>query len=153
MPYIDVPAHVAYASQVQSHVQMEGGTNWDLSRSAVNAPVYKLDGDSNKPTSDFTSITNGGQTNLSGHLVMLVHFPRGSSRIPRDLIGALKRLPHDYPLKVVFPDDGSPLQSTRAAMVSRTLEERGYMLTNDDVPLHVSTRASGADAIAVYLVR
>lgn len=38
----EVPGHVQMADHVQNKVQVKGGTNWDLSRSAVETPIAQL---------------------------------------------------------------------------------------------------------------
>lgn len=39
----DVPSHVRYTDSVQSSVLVKGGTNWDLSRSALETPVQFIE--------------------------------------------------------------------------------------------------------------
>jgi hypothetical protein len=39
---IDVPAHVQHAPVVENHVQVDAGTNWDLSRAARVSPIVIL---------------------------------------------------------------------------------------------------------------
>lgn len=39
---LEVPGHVVHENQVQNSVQVQGGTNWDLSRSAVTTPIAPL---------------------------------------------------------------------------------------------------------------
>lgn len=38
----EVPAHVRNENHVQNHVQVNGGTNWDFSRSAVATPLTQV---------------------------------------------------------------------------------------------------------------
>lgn len=40
--YTEVPAHVQHSDHVSNQVQVRGGTNWDLSRSAVETPITPL---------------------------------------------------------------------------------------------------------------
>lgn len=37
--YMEVPAHVQHQNTVSNQVQVHGGTNWDLSRTAVATPI------------------------------------------------------------------------------------------------------------------
>lgn len=39
---VDVPLHVKAPPAIQRHVHVSGGTNWDLSRSAVQTPIRAL---------------------------------------------------------------------------------------------------------------
>jgi outer membrane protein OmpA-like peptidoglycan-associated protein len=39
---VDVPLHVTNPPAIQRNVQVSGGTNWDLSRSAVQTPIRQL---------------------------------------------------------------------------------------------------------------
>jgi outer membrane protein OmpA-like peptidoglycan-associated protein len=39
---VDVPLHITNPPSIQRHVQVSGGTNWDLSRSAVQTPIQQL---------------------------------------------------------------------------------------------------------------
>jgi len=160
MPYIDVPAHTSEAPQIVSHVQVQGGTNWDLSRSAVQSPITELTDPevlASSP-SDFSAISNGGDALLTGRLVMVVHFPRNSTRAPNDLFAAIKKLPRGYPLKVVANpavDSGPHTDANaRAEVVSHLLESRGFTVVSDDVPLQPSKTVSPVgSAVGIYVLR
>jgi outer membrane protein OmpA-like peptidoglycan-associated protein len=39
---VEVPLHITNPPAIQRHVQVSGGTNWDLSRSAVQTPIKQL---------------------------------------------------------------------------------------------------------------
>lgn len=39
---VDVPLHVTNPTVIEQNVRVEGGTNWDLSRSAVPTPIQRL---------------------------------------------------------------------------------------------------------------
>lgn len=40
---VDVPVHITNPPAVERHVQIIGGTNWDLSRTAVQTPIRQLE--------------------------------------------------------------------------------------------------------------
>jgi outer membrane protein OmpA-like peptidoglycan-associated protein len=42
MTMVEVPLHISNPPAIQRNVQVSGGTNWDLSRSAVQTPIVPL---------------------------------------------------------------------------------------------------------------
>ncbi|MBC8737248.1 hypothetical protein F6X40_10555 [Paraburkholderia sp. UCT31] len=86
MPFIDVPAYVVNPPVIDQHVRIEGGTNWDLSRSAVATPVY--------PVLDPLPVRADSDLSLNrARLGMVVRFAPNSARLPADFHKALKQLP------------------------------------------------------------
>lgn len=89
----EVPAFVQHENQIENHVRVQGGTNWDFSRTALTTPVVALkDPEQPKQVEASTNYaargTNGGNTYVAS-----VEFSRSSSSIPLNMQQLLKSLP------------------------------------------------------------
>lgn len=61
--YAEVPGHITYQPTEQNGVHVVGGSNWDISRSAVETPItplplYSQDGNSGKNSANSGTTTS-----------------------------------------------------------------------------------------------
>lgn len=164
---MDIPAHVVNPNVVENHVMVQGGTNWDLSRGAVETPVY--------PLSDTTPVKTqpgaGGKisSDASG-LFMRIHFANGSARAPKDLAHYLAMLPKGAvialrspaPVTVVKNNCGcrtrtkvnSALAAQRKNVVRAALEHAGFTVVPDgSVRLDAELTKKSYNSVEVFLVK
>lgn len=132
--YMEVPAHVQHTDQISNQVQVRGGTNWDLSRSAVATPVT--------PVTDPSPVKEESQRDPTASPYLSIHglppgephkkvmFSLNSVVVPLSAQTALKRLPKGMSVIVVGHADHNEkkpdaLAEKRAAAVAAKLRKQG----------------------------
>lgn len=124
MPMIEVPAHVQHDGFVQNKVQVQGGTNWDLSRSAVETPIHRVADPTPKGyTAEHQMPTTAPAT--------LVYYRENSVLLSKSDINDLKALPKKSTVTVAGHADvgetkPAALAQRRAAAVAAQLKRQGH---------------------------
>jgi outer membrane protein OmpA-like peptidoglycan-associated protein len=129
MPMIEVPAHVQHENVVQNQVQVVGGTNWDLSRTAVETPVAMLP-DPPPPVPEFPGY-RPEQNMPSADPDVTVHYPKNSVLVSKQAAVSLKALnPHSKVLVAGHADFDehvpARLAQRRAQAVAALLKRQGH---------------------------
>ena len=145
MPMIDIPAHVQHESHVQNHIPVVGGTNWDLSRSAVATPITLLP----PPEPPAPAGYQPEHKMPAEPATLTVHYARGSAVLSKQALAELKTLPPKSTVVVAGhsdQDESRPatLAQRRADTVAAALRKQGH---------NVTERRAFADAIPVTLDR
>ena len=136
--YVEVPAHVRHDSGLQNGVQVRGGTNWDLSRSAVETPITAVaDGQPGRAGVDCPCDFPVGGTAYRpedrlprGAPATAISFAKGSAALTAEAQDALKSVPRK---SVVVLAGNADLNETgprtlaqrRADSVAGYLRQRG----------------------------
>jgi hypothetical protein len=149
---MDVPAHVVEPTFIENHVEVQGGTNWDISRSAVETPLT--------PLADPTPVQEGLAANPSSRqaaqIFMVVHFAASSTRLPAELTEAITKLP---PGAVVglrsISSGGRRMAAQRREAVRIALVDQGFTVLPDT---YVDFQASkivtrGREKVEIFLVK
>lgn len=123
---MDIPAHVVNPTVVTNHVLVQGGTNWDLSRSAVETPLYPA-----------APVVPAAQkpAYTSKQLFMKVHFLKGSAAVPKDIANFVKMLPKGSTVALGTIDavQGSKtLFAKRKAALVAVLNKEGYNVNTEE---------------------
>lgn len=133
MPMLaQVPGYVREQTVVENHVTVQGGSNWDLSRSALETPVSELPALMPKQM----PVAAGATKYLpSDEMPMFVpnetlHFARNSVFLTREDVQLLDSLPRHGIAVVAGHADSHErrpdfLAKRRAEVVARHLERRG----------------------------
>ena len=129
MPMIEVPAYVRHENVVQNQVQVEGGTNWDLSRTAAETPIAVLP-DPPPPVPQFPGYLPEMHM-PSAEPDVTAHYPKNSMLVSRQAGVALKALtPHSKVLVAGHADfdEHAPahLAQRRAQAVAAMLKRQGH---------------------------
>lgn len=133
---IEVPAHVQSEPRVQNNVQVNGGSNWDLSRGAVVTPIYLApEPEVKRPTASKDTVLDRTPYEPSHRMpdsipAVTVTFPANSAVIPAASQRVLRSLPRNTPMVVAGhadPDERAPerLARQRAEAVTNYLKRNG----------------------------
>jgi hypothetical protein len=130
----EVPGHVATAAYVQNHTQVIGGTNWDLSRTAVETPLSPLPDPAPRtitPVADCACYApQGGIPSYAPNAIF--QFGRNSVLLSTTVLQQLKRLPYKVDIVAGYasPDEQNPKQlaKKRAEVVTRQLKQYGKLV-------------------------
>lgn len=149
---MDIPAHVVNATVIENHVKVEGGTNWDLSRSAVETPIYALkDPEPTQP-----------RPMLRGHqaedLFMRIHFTKNSAVLPSSLQKYLSMIPAGSIVALAAPDASSHksrvLVDKRKAALRAALVRHGFSVAPaEDLISSKETKGDAGEVVALYLIK
>ena len=147
--YMEVPAHVQHTDQISNQIRVRGGTNWDLSRTAVATPVTRVADP--VPVKGESPLDPTASPYLSIHGLppgepqKTVKFQLNSVVIPLSAQTALNRLPKGMSVIVVGHADHkenkpSALAEKRAAAVAAKLRKQGTEVSEiraygDELPL------------------
>lgn len=89
----EVPAFVQHENKIENHVKVQGGTNWDFSRSAVTTPIVALPDPAPTKSPGLASVYKGkGFSDVTAY-VATIEFSRSSAAIPLSMQNILKSLP------------------------------------------------------------
>lgn len=149
---MDIPAHVVSPAVIKNHVQIQGGTNWDLARSAVETPIYELSDP--KP-----AVNSQAEARPGLSLALKVKFKHHSAAVPHALAQHFKSLPKGAVL-VLWSNPATKdsaivkLNNTRVQMLKRAFEQQGFtVLPQGAIPFTKdSNSAASFDSVQVYLV-
>lgn len=135
--YQEVPAHVQHVDQTRNGVAVKGGTNWDLSRSAVATPIAPAkDADPRRAHCDCSAPVLPGTPYAPEHRmpamdpVVTLHFSPGSSVMRVSDARALARLRKGATVVIAGHADGAErgpraLAEARAKRVAEHLRRAG----------------------------
>lgn len=132
----EVPGHVQYSDHVENNVQVRGGTNWDVSRSAIATPIEPVKaqlGGANSPA------TLASTPYVPSHRIpdqapfTTVQFSLNSAVIPPAALKVLAKIPKNATVVLAGhadPDEKAvgPLSKKRAETVSAALRKRGVQV-------------------------
>lgn len=145
MPMIDIPAHVQHESFVQNQIQVEGGSNWDLSRSAIETPIARLP----DPRPEGYQAEHKMPDTPAA---LSVVYAKGSTVLSRQALKELKELPAKSTVIVAGHADSTEKNPTklaqrRAASVAAQLKKRGHKVEAvrsfaDEVPVTFDKESS-----------
>jgi len=90
---MDIPAHVINQSYVENNIKVQGGTNWDLSRSAIETPVTELPPE---PVPEIKAKEVTPPKKETPDLYMRIHFAGGSYKLPDSLPKYLSDIPSGF---------------------------------------------------------
>lgn len=131
---IDIPAYVQEAPYVRNSVEVRAGTNWDLSRTAVETPIARLPDPVPLPGNSLQSTQH--RAYLAEHGVASdpaaeVLFAKNSALLTGTGQRQLKKLPKSPGMVIVGHSDSleikpEKLAESRAQAVSRYLQKNGY---------------------------
>ncbi|MDO8416297.1 MAG: hypothetical protein Q7S87_08820 [Agitococcus sp.] len=127
----EVPGHVANSAYVQNHTQVVGGSNWDLSRSAVETPLTLLPEPTPLKAPGLSScVCYAPQANMPTYAPnMVFEFGRNSVLLSASTLQKLKRLPKQIEVVAAHADkdEDQPQQlaKKRAEVVTRQLRQYG----------------------------
>lgn len=129
MPMIEVPAYVRHENVVQNQVQVAGGTNWDLSRTAAETPIAMLP-DPPPPVPQFPGYLPEMRM-PAGEPDVTVHYPKNSMLVSRQAAVSLKALAPRSKVLVAGHadfDEHTParLAQRRAQAVATMLKRQGH---------------------------
>ena len=151
---VDVPLYIVSQPAIERHVQVSGGTNWDLSRSAVQTPSKLMP----EPVQTFVApINNEDWTDLSNFdtptmykvsdnvpksTPKYINFTRKESSLSKESIKSLISESKKQAYVVIGhagENEGSPLTLSwaRANAVAKVLRQSGHKVTE--------VKAFGAD--------
>jgi hypothetical protein len=149
---MDVPAHVVEPTFIENHVEVQGGTNWDISRSAVETPIT--------PLADPIPVREGLAANPSSRqpaqIFMVVHFSAGSTRLPSELTTAITKLPPGAVLGLrAFSSGGRRVAAQRREAVRTALVDQGFTVLPDTyIDFQASKVATrGREKVEIFLVK
>jgi hypothetical protein len=111
----EVPAYVRHENHIENHVQVQGGTNWDFSRSAVATPITVHE-DEIAP-GRVPSAYAPGTVNLAGAPVATVKFAPGSTLLPANMQKLLLALSPKSTYVVTLHQGGD--QSKESALTTK----------------------------------
>lgn len=155
---MDIPAHTLTPPMIDNHVLVQGGTNWDLSRSAVETPIApRAEGPARAETPDVAPARLGQAQGLE--LLMRVHFSPGRAQPPAKLAGYLDQLPKGavVVLRSELPArgcQGQALASRRLAALRQVLVSHHFVVLPSRAGLAFPPgQAHAANTIDVYLAR
>lgn len=136
----EVPAHVQLQTQTRNYVSVQGGTNWDLSRSAVATPIAQL---ADPAPVRIESPVSALEVAAAKPANATVEFRNNSSVVPRSGLKALQPvLEHKQLLVTGHASDKETrpveLSLKRAESVARYLRSKGAK---------VEVRASGSEFV------
>lgn len=152
---IEVPAHVQQEHHVQNAVQVKGGTNWDLSRSAVATPISALPDPQPERITPSDSSSAWRSTYLPQHRMpehapnVVVRFGKGAAIVSGSAQRDLKGLRKGAHVIVAGHSDSreksaSDLAQRRAEAVARQLRKQGVSV---DAVRHFGGSLPVTDAI------
>jgi hypothetical protein len=135
----EVPAYVRHESHVSNHVSVQGGSNWDFSRSAVATPISAVQDPQPTGLSEVTALAPEFQPNPAlpaTPAVANVKFAYKSVVLPVSMQTLLKSLPKDPAYLVAgYADAKEPkaasLSARRAKAVASYLKKRGNRVAEE----------------------
>lgn len=135
----EVPGHVRHENHVQNHVKVEGGTNWDFSRSAVATPLTQIIEPEKTYEASIKSSKNSGDLTY----VTKLKFPKSASSLPQNVQNVLSGLPASRVYQVEARADTSEknarsLAQKRKDAVSAFLLKRGIKVSATSSAVTVS---------------
>lgn len=131
MPMIEIPAHVQHESFVQNTVTVQGGTNWDLSRTAVETPITRLP----EPEPVIPPVPSNGYAPENGmpegQPTVVVNYGPNSVILSKQAAAELKALSKKSTVIVAGHADQNEkhpasLAQRRAKAVAATLRRQGH---------------------------
>jgi hypothetical protein len=149
---MDVPAHVTEPTFIENHVEVQGGTNWDISRSAVETPITQLA----EPEPVTEGLPSNPENRQPAQIFMVVHFSPSSTRLPPEMSEAITKLP---PGAVVglrsYSSGGKRVALQRREAVRAALVDQGFTVLPDsyvefEAP-KVKTR--GREKVEIFIVK
>ena len=149
---MDVPAHVVEPTFIENHVEVQGGTNWDISRSAVETPITPLA----DPVPVRDSLDPNPANRQPAQIFMVVHFSPGSTRLPPEMSTAITKLP---PGAVVglrsYSHAGARVAAHRREAVRAALVDQGFTVLPDSYVDFQSPRARtrGREKVEIFIVK
>lgn len=153
---VDVPLHIKNPPAIQRNVHVSGGTNWDLSRSAVQTPIRQLPDPEPVRVSDDASWSQVSHETLPSYqpadaipksAPSVFSFPLRQSTVSKVATRHLKDLSKSKTYLVVGHADSnerspSKLSWARAKNVAAVLKRTGHSVT--------AVKAFGADRPASH---
>lgn len=149
---VDVPLHIINPPSIQRNVQVTGGANWDLSRSAVQTPVVRLPDpepvEIARPYAEVVTFNAEQSSSLQDALPRtkptVVHFAKAATSLPKAKHKQLAALNKKTTYVVVghaaaAEDSPSHLAWERARNVARFLTKTGHKVS--------AIKAFGADRL------
>lgn len=138
---MEVPAQIKYEQQTVNSVVVSGGSNWDLSRSAVTTPISPIVG-------------AGGSSGMGGMTLyapqhrmpneppyMVLTFSKNAAILNRSSLGKLNALPRKS--RIVLAAHADPEESSADSLSRRRLENVAAQLRKKGHSVEV-TRHFGA---------
>lgn len=126
---MDVPAHVTTPAIIQNHIQVQSGTNWDLSRGAVETPITQL---KELPPAVPTPAVKKAD---SAKPFIRIHFTKGSAALPHGLSNYLAKIPKGSVLTLGVADSSDSkriaLVSKRKSALATELSKMGYQIKTE----------------------
>lgn len=137
MTAVDVPAHVQHSDQIQNNVQVQAGTNWDVTRSARSTPIVQLPDpepvvsaapiEEELPKSRFHT----EDVVPEGEPLCVIHFTNEGITLTKADQKELLKLPKDTTLFVAAhgdakESDANRLSRVRGKAVTTFLRGKGY---------------------------
>lgn len=124
---VEVPAHVQHQTHVQNGVKVEGGSNWDLSRAALETPITAL-APLRTPVPNY-AVEPAAVAPVAVEQLGAVSFAHNSARLSASAQRALKNLkaPVVEVQGYASPHESKPLHLSqqRAEAVAAALEKKG----------------------------
>ncbi|VTU41467.1 MULTISPECIES: OmpA family protein [unclassified Variovorax] len=158
---IEVPAHVQHENVRQNHIDVVGGTNWDLSRSAVETPITPLPDPVPLPPLEPTNGYQAAHAMPVEGATVIVDFAKNSVLISKQTAAELRGL-HKKSTVLVAGHAGAgeknpaKLAQRRAQAVAANLKRRGHRVEavrsfSSEVPRsHTSEGASLNQRVEVF---
>lgn len=127
----DVPGYVPSVAHIRNHVQVVGGSNWDLGRTARETPITKM-------SDSIVSLGKNGAacdcyvpktSNMNFQPDLIFEFNKNSTTLSKAAISRLKQLPKTISVVVGHADynerNYKELSKQRAAVITRILKSQG----------------------------
>lgn len=131
---VDVPAYVLDPPRIENHVQVVGGNNWDISRSARVTPLVVI-----LPSTLATNDKTDAAEDLAkgkvppGPPILTVQFSEQSSSVPGRDRARLLKLSKNSPLVIVGhadarESDADRLSRARVDAIATLLRAEGFLI-------------------------
>lgn len=148
---MDVPAHVVEPTFIQNHIEVQGGTNWDISRSAVETPITQLAA----PEPVREGLAANPSARQPAQIFMVVHFSPGSARLPAEMAEAITKLPPGAVVGLRSFASAHRVSAQRREAVRAALVDQGFTVLPDSYVDFQSpkTATRGREKVEIFLVK
>lgn len=150
--HVEVPAHVQHVDHTSNGVQVRGGTNWDLSRTAVETPISRVaDPQPVRPAADLAPKYLPSAEAHSTQAVT-VQFGINSAVVPATAQKLLKKIPKGSTVTVTGHSDAAEKEPAltaerRADAVANFIRKQGSTVESSKA-LSTHVPAAGAKGAA-----
>jgi hypothetical protein len=149
---MDVPAQVIEPTYIENHVEVQGGTNWDISRSAVETPITPLA----DPLPVRDALDANPANKQAAHIFMVVHFAPASARLPSEMSAAITKLPPGAVVALRSLSASSRhVAAQRREAVRAALVGQGFTVLPDSYVNYQPTKSTtkGREKVEIFIVK